>query len=285
MIAFLLLLAGVPWTDPPSVETQWLSKARPKAIERIVTVAPSVTELIFALGAGRRVVGVSRYDDYPPAVAKLPKIGGFLDPNPEAIIALSPDLVIGVPNAGNRPALERIAELGVPVLVVPGNSFADVFHAIRGVGPVLGEDAAKRGKDLERDIIAALLQLSKKAARLPPVKVAVIYGWNPLVVAGPGSFADTIVAALNGRNVVGAAAGGAYPHWSAEQLVVAQPDVIIDASEVHGLAGPKPWARFSTIPAVKHGRVHAVELGGLFRPGPRIIGGMKLVFQLLHPKD
>jgi iron complex transport system substrate-binding protein len=278
-----LLLLAAPWTEAPSVEAQWLSRARPKEVRRIVTVAPSITELLFAIGAGDRVVGVSRYDDHPPAVKKLPKIGGFLDPNAEAILALTPDLVIGVPNAGNRPALQRVADLGVPVLVVPGNSFADVFHAIRAVGPVMGPEPAKKGKELEAEIIGELMRLSKKATRLPSSKVAVIYGWNPLVIAGPGSFADTIVAALNGENVV--SKGGAYPHWSAEQLVAAQPEVIIDASEVHGaLAGQEPWARLTSIPAVKNRRVHPVELGGIFRPGPRIIEGMRLLFGLLHPK-
>jgi iron complex transport system substrate-binding protein len=278
----LLLFASAPWTEPPSVEIQWLSDARPSAPKRIVTVAPSITELLFALGAGGRIVGVSRFDDYPAEVAKLPKVGGFLDPNPEAILALAPDLVIGVANAGNRPALQRIADVGkVPVLVVPGNSFADVFHAIRGVAPVVGE--VQKGKELEAGIIGELMRLSKRAARLPPSKVAVIYGWNPLVVAGPGSFADTIIRALNAKNIV--EAGGAYPHWSAEQLVAAQPEVLIDASEMQGLlAGNKPWERFSTIPAVKNERVHAVALGGIFRPGPRIIEGMKLLFDLLHPK-
>jgi iron complex transport system substrate-binding protein len=281
-LMLLLLLNGAPpWMEPPSVEAQWLSKARPKELGRLVTVAPSITELLFALGAGDRVIGVSRYDDHPESVKKLPKIGGFLDPNAEAILALHPDLVIGVPNAGNRPALQRVADLGVPVLVVPGNSFPDVFHAIRAVAPVLGPQAAQKGKDLERDIISELLRLSKRAKRLPPSKVAIIYGWNPLVVAGPGSFADTILAALNGNNVV--TGGGPYPHWSPEQLVAAQPDVIIDASEVHG-AGQQPWQRFSSIPAVKNKRVHPVELGGIFRPGPRIIEGMKLLDRLLHPK-
>ena len=281
MMLFLLLLNGTPWTAPPSVEAQWLSEARPKQLKRIVTVAPSVTELVFALGAGDRVVGVSRYDDHPESVKKLPKVGGFLDPNAEAILALTPDLVIGVPNAGNRPALQRVADLGTPVLVIPGNSFPDVFHAIRAVAPVLG--AAERGKDLEKEIIGELMALSAKASRLPPAKVVVIYGWNPLVVAGPGSFADTILAALNGKNVV--MSGGDYPHWSREQLVAAQPEVIIDASEVHGaLGGEKPWDRFTTIPAVKKKRVHAVALGGIFRPGPRIIEGMRLLFGLLHPE-
>jgi iron complex transport system substrate-binding protein len=283
MPCLFILLSGAPWTEAPSVEAQWLSEKRPASIQRIVTVAPSITELIFALGAGERVVGVSRYDDHPESVKKLQKVGGFLDPNPEAILALRPDVVIGVPNGGNRPALQRIADLGVPVLVVPGNSFADVFHAIRAVAPVLGTEASEQGKNLERDIISELLRLSKRAKRLPPAKVAIIYGWNPLVAAGPGSFADTIVAALNGTNVV--TSGGSYPHWSAEQLVAAQPDVIIDASEVHGApTGKEPWQRFSSIPAVKNKRVHAVELGGIFRPGPRIIEGMKLIDRLLHPR-
>jgi iron complex transport system substrate-binding protein len=280
-MSLVAILAGAPWTAPPSVEPMFLSAARPKAIERIVTVAPSVTELVFALGLGDRVVGVSRFDDHPPAVKALPKVGGFLDPNVEAIVALSPDLVIGVPNAGNRPALERVAKLGVPVLVVPGNTFPDVFHAIRATSRALGTNAESAGRALEAEIQKELSGLASAVEARPRVNVVVIYGWNPLVVAGPGSFVDSIIAELNARNVVGT--GGTYPHWSYEELVRAQPDVIIDASEVHGSGGGEPWARFDAIPAVKNRRAHQVDLGGLLRPGPRIIEGMRLLKRLLHP--
>lgn len=276
-------LAAKPWEEAPSFEARFLSDARPKKTKRVVTVAPSVTELLFTLGVGERVVGVSRFDDHPPGVKALPKVGGFLDPNPEAILALSPDLVIGVPNAGNRPALERVAKLGVPVLIVPGNAFPDVFHAIREVAPIFGEEAVAKGRALEAQIIGELTRLARSVAAKERVKVAIVYGWNPLVMAGPGSFADTIIQALNAENVV--RTGSDYPHWSSERLVESQPAVIIDATGPHrALAGHKPWARFTSIPAVEHDRVHQISLDVLLRPGPRLVEGMRLLRRLLHPE-
>jgi iron complex transport system substrate-binding protein len=266
--------------QPPSVPPQFLSHAAEKPPQRIVTVAPSVTELVFALGAGDRIVGVSRYDDHPASVRALPKVGGFLDPNPEAILALRPDLVVGVPNAGNRPALDRIAKLGVSVLVVPGNSLADVFHATRALAPVLGGDAQAKAENLEHDMKKELEALARAIAAAEAPRVAWVYGRSPLILAGPNSFADAILTMLNAKNIV--TSGPAYPQYSIEKLVLDRPDVILDASEEHD-DGAAPWLRFSTIPAVKNHRVFALQLDEILRPGPRLVDGMKKVAKLLHP--
>lgn len=270
---------------PASIEPMYLGDSEKKKVPRparIVTVAPSATELIFALGAGDRIRGVSRYDDYPEAVAAVPKVGGFLDPNVEAILALHPDLVVGVPNAGNRPALERIAGFGVPVLVVPGNTLADVFHAGGALGAALGGDAPARARRLTADLERDLRALSEKAAGARPPRVAFVYGWSPLVLAGPNSFADSMLVLLNAKNVV--KRGPDYLRYSVEKLIEDQPEVIIDASEAHGEKdGAEPWARWTSIPAVKARRVHRIPLGDVLRPGPRIATGMRRVAEILHP--
>lgn len=288
--ALLLALASPPASAvrsmlfaPPSSEPLFLETARPKSAtpQRIVTVAPSVTELLFELGAGDRVAGVSRYDDFPKQVEALPKVGGFLDPSLEAIVALAPELVIGVPNAGNRPILERIARMGIPVLVVPGNSLSDVVHAARAIAPVLGKDAKERAEKMIARIESELTVLSDRTRSSTPPKVAFVYGASPLVLAGPGSFADSMLQLVNAKNV--ASEGGSYPQYSLEKLIELQPEVIIDASESHE-SKSTPWARFAVIPAVKNKRVHSARLGDLLRPGPRIGEGLALVVKLVHPE-
>lgn len=286
MLALLtLLVSGTPAHDalfaPPSMQPVFLETARPKGVpKKIVTVAPSVTELIFALGAGERIIGVSRYDDYPPSVKKLPQVGGFLDPNLEAIVALAPDLVAGVPNAGNKPILERIARLGTPVLVVPGNSLSDVVHAARALAPVLGGDAPARAEKMIASLEKELTDLSDRLKNKRPVKVAFVYGGSPLILAGPGSFADSLLVLVNAKNI--AVEGGSYPQYSVEKLVELQPEVIIDASELHGMKAEAPWAHFDAIPAVKNKRVHQVPEGDLLRPGPRIAEGLRQLASLIH---
>lgn len=252
------------------------------APKRIVTVAPSATELVVALGAASRIIGVSRFDELPD-VRSLPRVGGFLDPNLEVIVSMRPDLVIGVPNAGARPVLERLVELGVPVLVLPGNTFSDVFHASRALAPVLGPDAIARVEPLLAEIERDVRALSIAVHRDTTPRVAFVYGWRPLVLAGPGSFADTMLELLNAKNVV--TSGSAYPQYALEKLLEDRPDVIIDASEMgDDRKGASPWARFETIPAVKNGRVHRVRAQDLLVPAPRIVAGLETLAALLHPK-
>ncbi|MCK6551568.1 helical backbone metal receptor [Myxococcota bacterium] len=271
--------------EAPSFAPAFLGDPSPRpraAPKRIVTVAPSATELVVALGAASRIVGVSRFDELPE-VRALPRVGGFLDPNLEVIVAMRPELVIGVPNAGARPVLERLVKLGIPVLVLPGNTFSDVFHAARALAPVLGPDAVAKVEPLlakvERDVRALTVAVNRERAP----RVAFVYGWRPLVLAGPGSFADTMLKLLNAKNVV--ASGSAYPQYALEKLLEDRPDVIIDASEM-GDAGAErsPWARFETIPAVTTGRVHRVRAQDLLVPAPRIVAGLETLAALLHPK-
>lgn len=271
--------------EAPSVEPGFLGGTGRRFEDpphRIVTVAPSATELLFALGAGDRVVGVSRYDDHPRVVASLPRVGGFLDPNVEAIISLEPDLVVGVPNAGNRPALERLSRLGIPVLIVPGNTFADIFHAMTALSRVLGAGAEARARALAGGIEGETLALAAALRGYTPPRVAFVYGWMPLVLAGPKSFADTLLVVLNAHNVV--ERGPPYPQYSVERLLQDGPEVIIDASEIHeGASGGRPWSKWTTLPAVKKGRIHRVPIGDVLRPGPRIVEGMHRIAAFLHP--
>jgi iron complex transport system substrate-binding protein len=278
-LLFALVAAARPWEAAPTVAPQWVGPARPRgAVTRVVTLAPSVTETLFALGVGDAVVGVSRFDDRPAAVAALPKVGGFIDPSVEAIVALRPHLVLAAANAGNRPALERLSSLGIPVYAVPGNSLADVFVATRAVAAQVGaEPAAER---VLGELAARLTAAG--APKRAPLKVLVVFGHDPLVAAGPGSLADTVLGLLGAKN----AAGGVdkpYPQLGPEALVVAQPDVIIDATGAHGAPQTAPWRGLDTIPAVRSGRIHALPLATLLRPSPQLMEGVEALSALLWP--
>lgn len=271
-----LLLGAPPWSAPPSVAPQWVGDARPApgvAVERVVTVSPSATEILFALGLEERVVGVSRFDDRPPRVKELPKVGGFTDPNVESIVALRPDLVVAAANAENRPALEAVSKLGIPVYAVPGNTFADVFAATRGLAEILGPEVEAEAESvlsrLRRQVEALEARDTKDRLR-----VLVVFARAPLIVAGPGSLADSALDLLGVKNVA-EGARRAYPHYSPEMLVAARPDVIVDATGAHGAQQPAPWAGLDVVPAVKRGRVVSLDLAVLLRPSPRFVEGVK----------
>jgi iron complex transport system substrate-binding protein len=239
---------------------------------RIVTVAPSLTEVVLDLGEGGRLVGVSRYDD-APEVAKLPRVGGFLDPAPEAILGLRPDLVLAAPSPGNRGPVEGLARLGVPVLVLPLHEVPEILAAVREVARVL--EVPARGEALAKSIADGLAAVRARTAPLPKRRVLVVYGWRPLVVAGPGSFADSLLADAGALNVA-AGASGPYPTFSAEAALAAAPDLILDATGGHGGNGEiPPGLRAPVVP------VTGTEL---FHPGPRIVRALDQLARLIHPE-
>lgn len=282
-ILLLSLMAATPlWQAPPSVAPQWVGAARAKAhVRRIVTVAPSVTETLFALGYEDRVVGVTRFDDRPERVKKLPKIGGFWDPNVEAVLALRPDLVIAAANVGARPALEQLSKLGVPVFVVPGDTLADAFHATRAIGGLMGAEGATRAARLTETMQTKLRQARTSSSAQT---VLVVFSHDPLVVAGPQSLAGAALLVLGVNNAVGPGPRP-YPHWSAEALLMAAPDVIIDATGQHGRGTKAPWAGLGSIPAVKNHRVRGLDLAVLLRPSPRIYEGIQALQEALRSPE
>ena len=244
--------------------------------QRLVTLAPSLTETVLALGAGERIVGVSRFDD-APEVCALPKVGGYSDPSVEAVVALRPDLVLCEPSPGNRSAVERMAALGTPVLAVPLGSEEEILAALREVGAALG--LAEKGVELANRVKARVEAVRARARPVARVRTLVVYDWEPLVVAGPGSFGDGMLASAGATNAADSARSP-YPVFSAELAIRAEPQVIVDASDVRGPARE----RLLSLPGMKQARL-AVASPSLFRPGPRYGEAVEELFGLLHPEE
>jgi len=239
--------------------------------KRVVTLAPSLTEIVLDLGARGALVGVSRYDD-AREVAALPRVGGYLDPSPEAILALHPDLLLVEPSPGNRAVVERLASLGVPVLVLPLKSIADTQVSMRAVGDALGRSG--EGSAAASRLAEALARLRSCAGPREP-RTLVVYAWQPLVAAGTGSFADELLTLAGARN---AAAGfaGPYPTLSVEAILASDPAFVLDASGGHGGARP-----LSPLEA----KVRTLRTSALFRPGPRLVEAAEELCAILRPAD
>ncbi|TMB58282.1 MAG: hypothetical protein E6J60_04000 [Deltaproteobacteria bacterium] len=170
---------------------------------RIVSLAPSITEVVYALGAGERLVGVCAQCDYPAAVASLPRVGGYLAPSVEVTLARRPDLVIAAPSPGNREAVRAIERAGVRVLVVHDRTLADLWASVRAVAGALGTPAA--GERLVADLTARLGEVRARVADLPPRRVLVIVDASMGSEAGARElFAGltTVPAVQNGRVVM-----------------------------------------------------------------------------------
>jgi iron complex transport system substrate-binding protein len=257
---------------------------------RIVSLSPNTTETLFALGTGDRVVGRSRFCDYPPQVAKIPSVGGYVDASLEAILALAPDLVVGARGPAGPVLVQKLGALGIPTFFPATESMAEIDDMLVGLGSRVGAAAAAdrlvEGLRHRRHAIRAAL------AGEPVVRVLLLFGLSPIVAAGPGSFAHEMIELARGANVV--ASGGTYPTLSAERALGLAPDLVIDAAEMTG--APPPDAAIvradrslaehpalRELRAVRDGRVAALYDEAVLRPGPRIGDGLATLARAIHP--
>lgn len=250
-----------------------LGPAQPAKVARVVTLAPSLTDLVLALGAGERLVGVSRFDQRPE-VAKLPRVGGFTDPSVEAVVAQKPDLILVQPSPGNRAAVEALARLGHAVLVLPLDSTRAIDEAMREAGRALG--LAEAGAALADRLEAARREIRQRAASLPRRRVLVVHGFDPLIVAGRGSVTHELLVDAGGLNVA-ESSSKPYPVFSVEQAVRSRPEVVIDAA--YGSSGLEKLRR---LPGLREARWVKLPSERLLHPGPELAQGLAELFELIH---
>ncbi len=251
---------------------------------RIVSTAPANTETLFSLGLGDRVVGVTSLDEYPAEVASITKVGDY-QANAEAIVALSPDLVVGY--SGNEEALAPIATAGTPVLILNPKNLDEIYANIAMVGEATG--ARTEATDLVASIkaqITAITEAAAAAGETPSVFYALD---DTLYTSGPGSFVDELLGLANATNVAAqpkadGTPADAYPQFSAEQLVASDPDIIL-LSKLAFTSVDKFTTdpRFSGLKAVQAGHVYLIDDKILTIPGPRIAQGLQILMEAVHP--
>jgi iron complex transport system substrate-binding protein len=253
--------------------------------QRIVTFAPSATEIVFALGLGARLVGVSgAFDDYPAAAKRIDEIGGAgdfgVDPNIEKVVSLRPDLFLTI--SGGEQWKKRLRDLGVPVFTTDSTDLADVFHDIETVGRLTGTvDAADAVVSRMRGEAA---DVEERVAGDPEVSCFYEVYYPPLTTVGPDTFIGDLLARAGCRSV-SARAKSDYPQWSVEDLVRQDPQVYLVSSESG--ASPKAVASrpgFHAVAAIAAGRVVPIDADLVSRPGPRVVDGLRLLARALHPE-
>lgn len=253
--------------------------ARP---QRIVAIGPSITEFLFALGAGDRLVGVDDFSDQPAAAAKIEKVGG-VKVNVEKVVSLKPDLVLCVKFSDGT--VERMTGASLTVLVVDPQTLADVSKTAVLLGRAVGADGAK----LASDIDAQLKQVKDKVASAttkPRVfhEVDASDPTRPYTV-GPGSYIQDLITLAGGTNIA-ADTGSAYPQLSLEQVVKADPEVIVLGDADYGttpeqVAGRPGW---SGVSAVKNKKIFGVADSLVSRPGPRVGEAALAYAKIVHPE-
>lgn len=264
-----------------------LGAAQPR---RIVSTSPSVTETLFALGLGDRVVGVSQHCHYPPEATTRTKIGSYLKPNVEAIVALRPDLVIIQAKMPDSIA-GQLARVKLPVLEVEHGTLETMFAGIREIAARAA--VPERGVKLESEIRARLDAVRSRTAGLPRRSLVFIVGRSPgalegLIAVGKGSYLNELMAIAGGVNAL-ASNALAYPKLSLESVIGLNPDVLVDMGEMAETTGVTEarkqavvelWRRRTTLKS----RVYAVASDIFVVPGPRVAEAAEAFAQMLHPE-
>jgi len=246
--------------------------------ERIVSLAPANTEILYGLDALDRVVGVTTYDDYPPEVATLEKVGDFVGPNLEAIAALEPDLVL-VTTGVQADIISQIEALGATVIAIDPQSLDALYVSIGTVGTAIGESekADTLVSDMKRE-----LEGIQEAIDAAPVRCFIEIAQDPLYTAGSGTLLNDLIEQAGGENVVTEAG---YVGYSVEQLLTDDPEVYL--ATLGSMSDPSDLAErpgYDQLSAVQNGRVAVLEDNLVSRPGPRIIQGVRQIAEALHPE-
>jgi iron complex transport system substrate-binding protein len=245
---------------------------------RIVSLAPSMTEILFALGLGDNIVGVTTFCDFPEEAKKKPKIGGMSNPSLEAVLSLKPDIVVLTKDGNPKEFEDRLVSLKIKTYVFTARTLDGLPQGIRSLAETLGIKA--RGERLARSIEEGVRKASRSTSRIndsvPRKKVLFIVWPEPLIVAGPGTAIDDSITLLGYDNVASQAAT-AYPKYSIEEVLRQAPDVIVigKGSGMDMAAVSKGiLKRLAIVPAVRDHRVCYVG-DGLYRLGPRVVQGIE----------
>ena len=256
----------------------------PARVRRVVCLAPSLTEIVFYLGRGSSLVGVTRFSDYPPRARRIPRIGSYIRINVEAVALARPDLVLAVADGNPATALDKLTRMGLAVFRTRPRSVTDLPRTIVTIGRLLGVTALakKKAAGLGRRLKA----LETKLRGQRRVGVFFQIGHRPIVTVGAGSPLNDLIALAGGRNVFGRVKLP-YPRLSPARVILARPGVILitcmNPYQAGCRARARYWRRWPSIPAVESHRIHIVESAILNRFSPRLVDGLEDLARLLHP--
>ncbi len=268
-------------------ETKAEKKNTSKYPERIVSLSPNITEILFELGLGEKVVAVSNNSNYPAKAATKQKVGTFWQPDTESILATRADLIITLWFAQQKSVADSLERLGYDVLLLKIESKDELIEAIGEIAEACG--AQKQGEELIERLNEKLEQTEAKYNSAEKVKVLWVIQAEPLRVVGRGTFIDGLVVSAGGENAIGKTIYQ-YPPISTEELLKCGADVIIQSAmgaeniDRQQEQAEKFWKRYPNLPAVKNNRIYVIESDTILRLGPRLADGLELIGGFLHPE-
>lgn len=253
-----------------------------KPPKRVVSLAPSITEILFAIGAENELVAVTDFCNFPPAALEKPKVG-YSRPNLEVLVALEPELVLAPPSFLRADLLAKLEQLKIPTFVMESKTVEGIFGHIQMVGRMLGRiPEANAYTAVMRKEIA---DLTKQVEGHPRPTLLYVLNSEPLITVGPGSFIHHLIELAGGRNAA-ERANTPYPRLTMEEVLTQNPDILLfPIGEYEGIPQDEQdrWKRWDSLRAIQEGKLFQIQSDLLNRPGPRVIEGLRNLMALLHP--
>lgn len=253
----------------------------PAKVDRVVSLAPNLTEIVFAVGAGNRLVGRTSYCDFPPEAKAIAEVGDTLHPSLERIIALKPQVVLVSTASQLEVFTQQLNGQNIAVFVTDPHDLKGVFRSIEQIGEIVGE------KDKANQLVQKLLErthaVEQAVSGKPPIKVFYQVSGEPLYTAGHDSFITDLMRRAGAASVT-ADVPGAWPKYSNESALAARPEaIILPTGGSMGAANSNVAEALRQSPAVLNGRVYKINDDHLTRPGPRLVDGLEEMARALHP--
>ena len=252
---------------------------------RIVSLAPSITEILFALELSERLVGATQFSDHPAAARSLPKVGSYVHLNVEKIVALRPDLCIAVKDGNPISAIDKLENMAIPVYAVDPRDLEAVLATLEELGRLLGvADKATETVNHLRARIDLVKQHICGASHRPTVFFQI--GISPIVSVGTPTFLHELITMAGGINL--AQGKTPYPRFSKEEVIVMRPEIIIITSMARQAVFEevkRDWQKWDAMPAVQNDRIYLVDSDVLDRSGPRLVDGLEMLARLIHPNE
>jgi iron complex transport system substrate-binding protein len=289
LFLFVALLLFLPFPFAEGKERLVIDEAGrsvkvPDSPRSIVSLAPNITEILFALGLDHEIAGVTDYCDTPEAALLKPRIGGFSNPSIERIVSLKPDLVIATRDGNQVETVSRLTELGLRVYWIDPRGFDGVMKTIRSMGEAVGRQEASRG--IVKRMAAKKESIAGRVHHLSKPRVFFQVGDAPIVTVGKGSLGDDLIRLAGGRSI-SEDESMIYPVYGVETVVSKAPEVIIISSMDSRKNYPnliKRWENWKSIPAVRMNAIYVVDSNLSDRPTHRIVEGLEVMAGLMHPK-
>jgi iron complex transport system substrate-binding protein len=284
----LISLSCVPQSPPGNIVDDLGRKVTIDTVpQRIVSLAPSNTEILFALGLGDKVVGDTEYCNYPEAAKTKPKVGGFSTVDIEKVVSLRPDLVLAT-RIHDKTIIPALENLGITVVALVPGSLNQVLDSIKLVGKMTGQD--KEASELVKDLGTRIETIVDKTQKLPAnqrPRVFFVTWHDPLWTAGTGTLTDDVISQAGGQNIASDLTGDKT--IDLETVISRDPEVII-VSVGMGTGQDLPWqyikseSRLENTQALLNGRVYKIDGDLIHRPGPRVVNALEQMSQFIHPE-